>query len=62
VTALPSDAAAWAMLALAAALVGFSKTGIAGIGSLPILLFATVLPAKESTGALLPVDGGRTLA
>jgi uncharacterized protein len=55
VTALPADAAAWAMLALAAALVGFSKTGIAGIGSLPILLFATVLPAKESTGALLPV-------
>jgi uncharacterized membrane protein YfcA len=55
VTALPTDAAAWAMLALAAALVGFSKTGIAGTGSLPILLFATVLPAKESTGALLPV-------
>ncbi|MFG3340985.1 sulfite exporter TauE/SafE family protein [Glycomyces sp. NPDC048151] len=54
-TGLPDDAAAWAMLALAAALVGFAKTGINGIGSLPILLFATVLPAKESTGALLPV-------
>lgn len=54
-TELPSDAAAWAMLALAAALVGIAKTGFSGMGSLPILLFATVLPAKESTGALLPV-------
>ncbi|WP_307814501.1 sulfite exporter TauE/SafE family protein [Glycomyces sp. YM15] len=54
-TELPSDGVAWAMLALAAALVGFSKTGINGTASLSILLFATVLPAKESTGALLPV-------
>jgi uncharacterized membrane protein YfcA len=54
-TALPSEPAAWALLALAAALVGFSKTGISGTSSLSILLFATVLPAKESTGALLPV-------
>jgi uncharacterized membrane protein YfcA len=52
---LPSEPAAWAALALAAALVGFSKTGISGTASLSILLFATVLPAKESTGALLPV-------
>jgi uncharacterized protein len=55
VTALPDGAAAWAMLALAAVLVGVAKTGFSGMGSLPILLFATVLPAKESTGALLPV-------
>lgn len=54
-TELPSDPAAWAALALAAALVGFSKTGISGTAALSILLFATVLPAKESTGALLPV-------
>ncbi|HEX2143437.1 MAG TPA: sulfite exporter TauE/SafE family protein [Glycomyces sp.] len=54
-TELPSDPAAWAALALAASLVGFSKTGINGTASLAILLFATVLPAKESTGALLPV-------
>jgi len=55
VTELPADPATWAALALAAALVGFSKTGINGTASLSILLFATVLPAKESTGALLPV-------
>lgn len=52
---LPSSASAWAALALAAALVGFSKTGINGTSALSILLFATVLPARESTGALLPV-------
>ncbi|MCC3763419.1 sulfite exporter TauE/SafE family protein [Glycomyces sp. TRM65418] len=54
-TELPSDPISWAALALAAALVGFSKTGINGTASLSILLFATMLPAKESTGALLPV-------
>jgi uncharacterized membrane protein YfcA len=54
-TGLPSEPAAWAALALAAALVGFSKTGLSGTAALSILLFATVLPAKESTGALLPV-------
>lgn len=54
-TELPSTPAAWALLALGAVLVGFSKTGINGTSSLSILLFATVLPAKESTGALLPV-------
>lgn len=54
-TELPAEPAAWAALALAAAMVGFSKTGISGTAALSILLFATVLPAKESTGALLPV-------
>jgi hypothetical protein len=29
-TGLPSDPAAWAALALAAALVGFAKTGLSG--------------------------------
>ncbi|SDC98868.1 sulfite exporter TauE/SafE family protein [Glycomyces harbinensis] len=52
---LPSDALAWTALAVAAVLAGFSKTGISGTSSLSILLFATMLPAKESTGALLPV-------
>lgn len=51
----PAELSAWLLLALAAALVGFAKTGFGGAASLAILLFATVLPAKESTGALLPV-------
>ncbi|GAB4004092.1 sulfite exporter TauE/SafE family protein [Glycomyces albus] len=51
----PTEPSAWLLLALGAALVGFAKTGFGGVASLAILLFATVIPAKESTGALLPV-------
>lgn len=42
-------------LMLAALLVGVSKTALSGVGALSVALFATVLPAKESTGALLPL-------
>jgi uncharacterized membrane protein YfcA len=44
-----------AVLALAAILVGFAKTAIGGFGSVSVALFAAVLPARESTGALLPL-------
>ena len=46
---------AWAALVLAAALVGFAKTALGGAGSIAVVIFAAVLPAKESTGALLPL-------
>jgi len=46
---------AWLWLLLAAALVGFAKTAINGVGALAVVLFAFVLPVKESTGALLPL-------
>lgn len=42
-------------LVVAALLVGFAKTGISGTGLISVALFATVLPARESTGALLPL-------
>ena len=45
----------WALLALAAFVTGLSKTGIAGLGVLAVALFANALPARESTGALLPL-------
>ena len=45
----------WTALAAAALLVGFAKTAIGGVGSIAVALFAAVLPAKESTGALLPL-------
>jgi len=35
--------------------VGFAKTAIGGVASISVALFATVLPARESTGALLPL-------
>jgi uncharacterized membrane protein YfcA len=45
----------WTILALGAFFTGLSKTGIAGAAVLTVALFANVLPARESTGALLPL-------
>ena len=45
----------WAVLAVAAFIVGFSKSGVPGIGMLAVALFALVIPPRESTGAILPV-------
>jgi uncharacterized protein len=42
-------------LALGAFSSGLSKTGMAGLGVLTVALFANALPARESTGALLPL-------
>ncbi|MFC7380722.1 sulfite exporter TauE/SafE family protein [Sphaerisporangium rhizosphaerae] len=49
------DLAQWAVLVLALVLVGFSKTGISGAGTVAVALFALVLPTKSSTGMLLPL-------
>jgi uncharacterized membrane protein YfcA len=43
----------WALLAVAASLVGFAKTAVGGVASLAIAVFAVVLTARASTGALL---------
>jgi uncharacterized membrane protein YfcA len=43
----------WLTLALAAIVVGVSKTSIGGLGTVAVALFALVLPAKESTAAVL---------
>jgi len=45
----------WALLAAGAFFSGLSKTGIAGVGVLGVALFANALPARYSTGALLPL-------
>jgi uncharacterized membrane protein YfcA len=45
----------WVLLALGAFFTGMSKTGVAGLGVLSVALFANALPARESTGALLPL-------
>jgi uncharacterized membrane protein YfcA len=45
----------WSLLAVGAFLTGLSKTGIPGLGVLAVALFANALPARESTGALLPL-------
>ncbi len=45
----------WALLALGAFMVGLSKTGIAGLGILTVIVFASVLPPKASVGVVLPI-------
>src|SRR5437764_10362919 len=45
----------WMLLGLGAFFTGLSKTGVAGLGVLSVALFANALPARASTGALLPL-------
>lgn len=45
----------FAALAAAALLVGFSKTAVSGANTVSLAIFAAVLPARESTGVLLPI-------
>ncbi|MER7402941.1 sulfite exporter TauE/SafE family protein [Streptomyces sp. NPDC000070] len=45
----------FAALAFAALLVGFSKTAVSGANTVSLALFAAVLPARASTGVLLPL-------
>ncbi|MBC2865549.1 sulfite exporter TauE/SafE family protein [Streptomyces mexicanus] len=49
------SAAGFAALACAALLVGFSKTAVSGANTVSLAIFAAVLPARASTGVLLPV-------
>ncbi|WP_299534418.1 sulfite exporter TauE/SafE family protein [uncultured Streptomyces sp.] len=44
-----------AVLAAASVLVGFSKTAVSGANTVSLAIFAAVLPARESTGVLLPI-------
>ncbi|MGW0828125.1 sulfite exporter TauE/SafE family protein [Streptomyces sp. NPDC002845] len=45
----------FAALAAAAMLVGFSKTAVSGANTVSLAIFAAVLPARASTGVLLPI-------
>jgi uncharacterized protein len=44
-----------ALALVGALLVGVSKTGIAGLGMLFVVMFANVIPAKQSSGFVLPL-------
>lgn len=46
---------AWALALFGAFLIGTSKTGLSGCGILAIALFAQILPARASTGIVLPL-------
>jgi uncharacterized membrane protein YfcA len=45
----------WILGAVSALLVGFSKSAVPGIAVVFVPIFAEVLPARASTGALLPL-------
>jgi hypothetical protein len=45
----------WTALGSSALLIGVSKTGFPGVAILAILLTAMVVPARESTGLILPM-------
>ncbi len=52
---LASSTGALALMALAAAIIGYSKTALGGLGVVAVAIFATVLPARESTAAILMI-------
>jgi uncharacterized membrane protein YfcA len=45
----------WLLLSVAAIGVGISKSGLAGVGLVHVLIFAVVFGARASTGVLLPL-------
>lgn len=45
----------WVLLCISGIIVGFAKTGVAGIGILAVPIFAEIFPAEQSAGILLPV-------
>jgi uncharacterized membrane protein YfcA len=45
----------WAIMALASGVVGLAKSGLPGLGILAIPMVAAVIPAKLSTGFILPM-------
>ena len=46
---------AWMLVAVSAFCIGFTKAGFGGFGLIAVLLMAQAFPAKESTGAMLPM-------
>jgi len=51
----PLTSTQWCLALLAAVSVGMAKSGFAGFGMVPVLLMAEIMPARESTGAVLPL-------
>ena len=45
----------WVLVGIVAFLIGLSKTGVTGIGVVALAMFALMLPARESAGAILPL-------
>ena len=52
---LSLDLLGWMLALIASLIFGLSKTTVAGAGILGVAIFAQLLPARESTGAVLPL-------
>jgi len=52
---LPFSGWGWLAVLGGALVIGMNKGGLTGIGVFPVLIFAVVFPAKESTGFILPL-------
>ena len=53
--ALDLNAADWLLAAFCGLLVGFSKTGVTGMGIMIVPMMAMIFPAQQSPGVLLPM-------
>lgn len=49
------DPSLWWVMIISAVLIGFTKTGFAGLGSIVVSIMALAFGAKPSTGLLLPI-------
>lgn len=47
--------AAWTLAVAAGLMIGFTKTGVAGMGILVVPIMASIFPVKQSVGVLLPM-------
>ena len=45
----------WTLLCVGVFCIGIAKTAVGGAGSIAVAAFALVLPARESTGAIMPL-------
>lgn len=43
-----------ALMVVAALIIGYSKTALGGLAVISVAIFATIMPAKESTAASSP--------
>jgi uncharacterized membrane protein YfcA len=48
-------AAQWALAIVASLFIGMAKTGIAGIGTLAVAMYALIFPSRASVGIVLPL-------
>ena len=45
----------WWLMAAGALIIGLAKSGLPGLGILAVPLFASIIPARDSTGFILPM-------